>query len=123
MFKFGGCIAVLMGLAVAVAWLRSQNSRRLTGGYVLERFDENGKYYVSHGGEWSGGGTFDGTIDSIGWSDDRILAKVTRIYRGDRDGWYVLDVATGAIRGPLTEGEIDADPSLRGIACHPPSAK
>src|SRR5687767_1287817 len=93
LLKFGGFIAVLLCLAVAAFWLRSQNTRPLTGGYSLERFAENGKYYVKRGERWSGGGTFDGTIKQIGWSDDRLLAKVTRTYRGDRDGWYALDVA------------------------------
>jgi hypothetical protein len=91
----------------------------LAGAYWLEHF-ESGQYYVRGPVETQGGVTFDGTIQQIGWTDRSILARVTRIYRGDSDGWYALNVSTGEIRGPLSESDIASDESLSGIRCHPP---
>jgi hypothetical protein len=103
----------------------SVNEPRLTGGYVLEFSEDQSICWVKHGRGsvmTSGGGTFDGTIEQIGWNDRFILAKVRRIYRGDPDGWYVLSVKSGEVRGPLSEQTIAADSTLRGIQCFDPRA-
>jgi hypothetical protein len=119
-FKLLTALSVILFLITAILRGWSFDNRRLSGGYILERF-ESGLYYVkSDTNDRSPGGTFEGTINKIGWTADRILANVTRIYRGDPDGWYVLSVKTGEIRGPLSDGEIAADPSLRTIQCHAP---
>jgi len=111
----------LVGASIALWCLSSFNSRRLPGGYSLEWFDENGKYYVTGEGSPDAGGAFDGTINQIGWKDSEILANVTRIYRGDRDGWYVLDVKTRVIRGPLSDADVAGDAMPCKIQCHPPN--
>ncbi len=92
------------------------STKRLVGEYRLERFNENGKYYLVDSKDESGGGVFDGTIDQIGWSQDWILAQVIRLYHGDANGWYALNVKTKQVTGPLSESDIKSNPALSGIA-------
>ena len=112
-------VAVLC-VAVGALWIWNPNSQRLPGGYVLELF-ESGKYYLRHrGGTIDGGGTFDGTVEEIGWTEDQVLARINRLYDGDPDGWYALSIRTGNVRGPLSPDDIAADASLRVIRPHLP---
>jgi hypothetical protein len=76
------------------------------GGYKLERFEENGKYYVIGPDDSPGGGIFDGTVEQLGWDQNSILAQVTRLYHGDTNGWYVLDLKTKRIIGPIQEADL-----------------
>lgn len=97
---------------------------QLSGGYYMERFDEGRtSYYVgAPGKEVNGGGVFDGTVQEIGWNKDWILARVRRIYRGDPDGWYLLNVKTGQITGPLQSSELKTNPALLNIRTIEPAA-
>jgi hypothetical protein len=101
--------------------------RQLSGGYYLERFDENGAFYTvyyvgARGKPVNGGGVFDGTVQEIGWNNDWILARVRRIYRGDPDGWYLLNVKTGQVTGPLQSSELKTNPALPNIRTIEPAA-
>lgn len=93
------------------------STKDVTHGYRLERFDENGQYYVIAPKDLSGGGVFDGTIEQIGWNQDWILARVTRLYHGDTNGWYALDLKTKRMVGPIQESELRANPALSKIKC------
>jgi hypothetical protein len=90
----------------------NQNHKQLSGGYYLERFDEGGtSYYVGKSGTTvEGGGVFDGTVEEIGWNENWILARVTRLSSGDTNGWYALNLKTGKINGPLQDIEIKMHP-------------
>lgn len=100
----------------------NQSKRKLVDGYALERFEENGEYYLeSHESELSGGGVFDGTIKEIGWNQDWILAQVTRIYRGDIDGWYALNLKTKQIIGPIQSSELKTNSAFLKIECRSPA--
>jgi len=106
--------------AAAISFLLcgcNPSHRQLSGGYYLERFDEGGtSYYVGAPGKaLDGGGVFDGTVQEIGWNKDWILARVRRIYRGDPDGWYLLNVKTGQIAGPLQSSELKTNSALSSI--------
>jgi len=98
--------------------------RQLSGHYYLDRFDEGGtSYYVGAPGKaLDGGGVFDGTVQEVGWNKDWILARVKRIYRGDPDGWYLLNVKTGQITGPLQTSELKTNPALSNIKTLQPAA-
>lgn len=98
--------------------------QQLSGGYYLDRFDEGGtSYYVGAPGKAiDGGGVFDGTVQEIGWNDDWILARVRRIYRGDPDGWYALNVKTGQVDGPLQSSELKTNPAFSNIKAVQPTA-
>jgi len=92
--------------------------KRLVDRYRLECFSENGKYYVVEAGKpLTGGGVFDGTVEEIGWNAEWILARVNRIYRGDTNGWYALDVKTRQITGPFHESDLKRRPALSTIRC------
>lgn len=92
---------------------------RLADGYKLERFDENGKYYVIDS-KHSPGGVFDGTIEEIGWNQDWILARVTRLHHGDTNGWYALDFKTRQVVGPIEESDIKTNGIWSKIVCEDP---
>jgi hypothetical protein len=98
------------------------NRMRVAGSYYLERFSENGKFYLRQHGDRSTGGVFDGHLLQIGANPDTIIAYVKRLYRGDPDGWYMLDVRTGKVSGPLTECELRAFCNKSGITCEPVDA-
>jgi hypothetical protein len=97
----------------------NQSSQALADGYVLERFEENGKYYVFHlGDKSSGGGVFDGTIEKIGCKGDWILAQVERLSSNDTNGWYALNVKTRQLIGPIPSGEVRTNTELSAIKCY-----
>jgi len=100
----------------------NQSKRKLVDGYVLERFDENGEYYLeSPEFELSGGGVFDGTIKEIGWNQDCILAYVTRLYHGDTNGWYALNLKTKQIIGPIQDSELKTNSTFLKIEYRSPA--
>jgi hypothetical protein len=77
-------------------------------GYSLCR-DANGStvYYIEPAGEYpSDGGVVHGTVKMIGWSDSVIVASRISTFRGDPDGYMVIDLATKKVEGPFTDGEI-----------------
>ena len=100
----------------------NQSTRKIVGEYSLERFQENGMYYVINREDLPGGGVFDGTIQEIGWNNSWILARVTKIYHGDTNGWYALNLATKQIIGPIQESEIKTNSALLTIECHDSAA-
>lgn len=79
------------------------SSRRIAGSYQLEQF-ESGKYYLlKDGHKDSGGGYIDGTVLHIGWDADVIAAKRHANFRGDPDGWMIIDIRSDRLEGPLSE--------------------
>jgi hypothetical protein len=100
----------------------NQSKRKLVDGYVLERFEENGEYYLeSSKTESDGGGVFDGTIKEIGWNQNWILANVTKLYHGDTNGWYALNLKTEQIIGPIQDSELKTNLALLKIECRSPA--
>ena len=96
------------------------SATKLAQGYKLERFDENGKYYVTAPEDLSGGGVFDGTVERIGWNQNWILARVTRLYHGDTNGWYALNLKTKQVIGPVQESELSSNVEWSRIKCYAP---
>jgi hypothetical protein len=118
---------LVTALTIVIVSGCGQSHRQLSGRYYLERFDENGAFYTvyyvgARGKPVNGGGVFDGTVQEIGWNKDWILAHVRRIYRGDPDGWYLLNVKTGQITGPLQSSELKTNPALSNIKTIEPAA-
>jgi hypothetical protein len=82
-----------------------QSQRKVAGPYRLERF-ESGKFYLEKAGvPESGGGCIEGTVEQIGWTNGFIFARRYATYRGDPDGWMVIDVTKQSVIGPLPEAE------------------
>jgi hypothetical protein len=102
----------------------NQSQRQLSGGYYLERFDEGGpSYYVDAPGKpLDGGGVFDGAVQEIGWNKEWILARVTRLYQGDSNGWYVLNIKTGQVTGPIPDDQIKTNSGIKTIKTEPVAA-
>jgi hypothetical protein len=95
-----------------------QPSTKLTHGYKLERFQENGKYYVIYpADEPTGGGVFDGTIEEVGWDQTWIVARVTRLASCDTNGWYALNLKTKQITGPF---QVISNTPFAGVHCVAP---
>jgi hypothetical protein len=95
-----------------------RSATKVAQGYTLERFNENGKYYlIASEDPLSGGGVFDGTIEQIGWNHDWILAQVTRLASTDTNGWYALDLKTKRVIGPIQESELRTNPTLSKVEC------
>ena len=87
----------------------SPSQRKVSGPYRLERFDENGKFYLDKAGtELMGGGCIEGTVEEIGWTNGFIYARRHATYRGDPDGWMIIDVNKQSMSGPLSEAEFRA---------------
>jgi len=57
------------------------------------------------GAEKSGGGCIEGTVEEIGWTNGLIFARRYATYRGDPDGWMIIDVNKQSMSGPLSEAE------------------
>jgi hypothetical protein len=88
----------------------SPSTTKLAHGYQLERFDENGKYYVHAPNDMaSGGGVFEGTVEELGWDDSWLIARVQKLYGGDTNGWYALNFKTKEILGPLDSSALSKD--------------
>lgn len=90
----------------------SGNERKnINAEYVIEKFDEGGiTYTVQRKKVVEPGGIFEGIVKAIGWDSDWIIAEIDKLYDGDPDGWYALNLHSSVIYGPLSEQEIRANP-------------
>ena len=110
--------AILIGFLLCGC---NQSQKHIADGYHLERFDEGGTsfYVTAPGTSINGGGVFDGTVHEIGWNNDWILARVTRLYHGDTNGWYLLNLKTAQITGPIPVDDLKANPTFSHIKTAP----
>ena len=90
------------------------NTKELAGQYSLHQF-EGGLYYVTKPGDDGGGGILEGTVLEIGWNNDIILAKRRANFRGDPDGWMVINIAKREVSGPISEEERRSNPQYSKI--------
>ena len=90
------------------------SQRKVSGPYRLQRFEARLFYLVSAGAKVDGGGCLDGTVERIGWTNGFIFAKRRACFRGDPDGWMIIDVSKQSMAGPLSEAEfVKRYPSVR----------
>jgi hypothetical protein len=98
------CLTLLIVLACVTGCSPAQ--RKISGPFRLERFDENGKFYLEKAGiEKPGGGCIDGTVEEIGWTNGFIFARRHAIYGGDPDGWMIIDVSKQSMTGPMSDAD------------------
>jgi hypothetical protein len=81
------------------------SQRRVAGPYMLEDFQHDTFYLRKKGSEQDGGGCIEGTVEAIGWTNGFIYAKRYSTYRGDPDGWMIINVAKQSMIGPLSDAE------------------
>jgi len=95
--------------------------RKVAGDYRLQQWEDGQTYYLhkrGHDDSSEGGSIIGGTVLRIGWSARYVLAERHSIYRGDPDGWMIIDVQTGSTRGPLTEADLRGRPESQGITIY-----
>jgi hypothetical protein len=112
--------ALALAISVLVASCVDQDpfgfaNKTIVGKFYLNLFDETQRYTIFKKGDNSRAGIFDGTVLALGWDTNIILAEVDRVYDGDTDGWYRLDVKTGNITGPLSPTEISSNATLASL--------
>jgi hypothetical protein len=92
--------------------------RTIVGDYRLHQWEDGTTYYLHKRGQddsSQGGSIIGGTVIRIGWSSHYILAERHSIYRGDPDGWMIIDVQSGVISGPFSDADFRARPEAQGI--------
>ena len=98
-------------------------SRRIAGRHhdQLKQWEDGVTYYLVGGPHIdNGGGTIDGTIIRLGWDQQRILVERHANFRGDGDGFMVIDVQLQTVRGPLSAQEVGTQADLSKIKLVPP---
>jgi hypothetical protein len=76
-------------------------------GYSLCQDEGESLYYLQRRGEGiSGGGVLEGTVQTIGWNSNVIIAGRQATFRGDPDGLMVLEVNSGRLAGPVDPDEL-----------------
>ena len=82
----------------------NQSQRTVAGPYHLVQFEN--KFYLEKAGALeTGGGCLEGTVEQISWTNGFIFAKRHSSYRGDPDGWMVIDIAKQSMVGPFSEAD------------------
>ena len=102
-------MALLASLAVATVGCSDRESRKVAGGYCLDRMFEGDHYNLTSCWGHSGltgltdNGPMDGTIAKLGWDSRYILAWRVALSRADPDGWMLLDVANDTLEPLITD--------------------
>jgi len=110
-------IAILISLVVLTGCIDLWSKKNISREYYLEKSGENMYYLQWKGHEVDGVGLVEGTIEQIGWSDTIILVLRHACYRGDPDGWMVIDIKTHKVRGPISDSEKKV--KFQSIICYP----
>ncbi|RZI44168.1 hypothetical protein EGT07_01690 [Herbaspirillum sp. HC18] len=81
------------------------NTKNLPGGFELLKWEDGSMYYLvgPNGKNKDGGGAIEGTVLRLAWNNDLIAAERNSIFRGDKDGWIIIDAKTKNISGPVSE--------------------
>jgi hypothetical protein len=95
-------------------------AKRLPGGYELLKWEDNVTYYLTAPGkhEENGCGAIEGTVLEIGWTLRHVVAKRHSCFRGDPDGWMIVDTTTHNVSGPMTEAQLRANDDVKHIDVH-----
>lgn len=90
----------------------------IVGDYRLHKWEDDKTFYLHKRGQddsSQGGSIIGGTVLRIGWNSHYILAERHSIFRGDADGWMIIDTQSDAISGPFSEADFRARPEAQGI--------
>ncbi len=105
-------------LFVVIATAGCDQQRKVAGDYRLEQWEDGQTLLLAQ--EWPrrfirGGSIIGGTVLRIGWTSRYMVVERHSIYRGDADGWMIIDVQTGTMSGPFSEADVRARPEAQGI--------
>ena len=109
---------VLLLFCVACLLPRCGSEHRIVGAFQLEQWEDGKTYYLHKRGyddSRDGGSILGGVTRQVGWNSRFILAERYSFYRGDPDGWMIIDAQSGTISGPFTDAEIRSHPETKGI--------
>ncbi|TFW26998.1 hypothetical protein [Duganella callida] len=100
---------ILLATFFMLGVMGCSDTKSLPGNYKLERWEDNKTYYLLGPStqDAKGGGLIDGTVLRIAWSDEVIFAERLSTFRGDPDGWMLIDIKSGKVSGPISESECD----------------
>jgi len=108
----------ILALSLLVAASGCERQHTIVGDFRLEQFEDGQTYYIHKRGQDDspeGGSIIGGTVLKLGWSSKYIVAERHSIYRGDPDGWMIIDAQTGVITGPFTDEDFRKHPEAQGI--------
>jgi hypothetical protein len=85
------------------------DTKSLPGNYKLERWEDNKTYYLLGPSQQdaNGGGLIGGVVLRMAWSEEVIGVERFSTFRGDPDGWMIIDIKSGKISGPVSKSEFD----------------
>lgn len=88
------------------------DTKSLPGNYKLERWEDGQTYYLlgpsKQSEDLNGGGLIGGVVVRMAWDGEIIGAERYATFRGDPDGWMIIDIKSGKISGPVSKPEFDA---------------
>jgi hypothetical protein len=105
-------------LFVVISMSGCKQQHTVAGDYRLEQWEDGKTYYLhkrGHDDSSEGGSVIGGIVLRLGWSSRYILAERQSIYRGDADGWMIIDVQSGVMTGPFTEAVLRTHLEAQGI--------
>ena len=105
-------LRVLTAFVLLLGVAGCSDTKSLPGKFQLERWEDNKSFYLlgpsilpDHA---QGGGAIGGLLIRLAWNEDIIAAERFATFRGDPDGWMIIDVKSGSISGPVSTAQFDA---------------
>jgi hypothetical protein len=99
-----------------------ERERTIAGKYRLVQWEDGTTYSLhAEGQDKPGGGVLGGTVKRIGWNERYIIAWRFSNFRGDPDGWMIIDHQQSKMTGPFSDGGIAKRPELAGIVAMDPA--
>ncbi len=94
-----------------------EQERTVVGKYRLVQWEDGTTYYLHADGlDKPGGGVLEGTVKQIGWDDRFIIVWRYSNFRGDPDGWMIIEHQKNTMTGPFSDEELSKHSELSGIA-------
>ena len=96
---------ILASVLVLLAISACSNSKSLPGGFELLKWEDGQTFYLTGPGRTNqdGGGTIQGTVLELAWNGEVIAAKRYATFRGNPDGWMIINTMTKQVFGPVSD--------------------
>lgn len=98
------------------------SNKTISGDYYLEKWEDGTTFYLHDKKKEyndfpveTGPGPIGGIVIEMGWSKNFIVALRYAHFRGDKDGWMIIDVKKKTVTGPFTDTEIEKTLSSQKI--------
>ena len=94
-----------------------EQERTVAGKYRLVQWEDGTTYYLhADGMNKPGGGVIEGTVKRIGWDERFIIVFRYSNFRGDPDGWMIIDHRKNTMTGPFSDTELLKHSELSDIS-------